>query len=480
MAALGLALPARSFFVGDPGVKLVAARSALAHPARPLDIDLPRIGGGPAAFVDPFYQVHGDHAHAVTSPVFPLLAAPLIAAFGLRGAYVLPALGFLAALAGIAWVGVRLDPRRSPSLLVLVGALCTPLLFYGLEFWEHTPAVAVAALGSALLLGRRPFAGGLLLGVGALLRPEAAWYAAAAVVSEGSLTRPTDDSETTQRPLRDRSRTCLAGIAIAVAPVAIFWLVHAGTPFGPHVSGNLTPLPGWTSSRLATLHVWFGSLTARESLWATAPAVALALILPLGAGWRGRPFLWSTLLGYLALVVLTAPNDGGGQWGPRYLLFAFIPLTILIADALATVSRRGRIGAIASVAVLLLSLWVQRAAYKELRAAKTTYARVVDFVERECAPGGFLLTDLWWLDQATAALYPTRVMLFADTDADAIRAVRLLDAAGVRGVTLVRGEGAAADDAIRTWLRDSRYRVVARDEMADGLVAWRVTSASTP
>ena len=69
--------------------------------------------------------------------------------------------------------------------------------------------------------------------------------------------------------------------------------------------------------------------------WAVAPAVVLTLIIPHDTGWRGRRFLGTVTLVYVALVVLTAPNDGGGQWGPRYLLLMFVPLTVLIVDALA-------------------------------------------------------------------------------------------------------------------------------------------------
>ena len=90
LVLLARGLPSRSFFVGDPGVKLIAARNAIEHPTHPLDIDLPRIGTERVDFLDPFFRVHGDHAHATTSELFPLIAAPLIAVFGMRGALVLP------------------------------------------------------------------------------------------------------------------------------------------------------------------------------------------------------------------------------------------------------------------------------------------------------------------------------------------------------------------------------------------------------
>src|SRR6476646_3431872 len=83
-----------AFFVGDPGIKLIAAKNAIARPDHPLDIPLPIIGGESLPYVEPFFEVHNDHAHAVTTDLFPLVSAPFIHWLGLRGAYLLPAVGF--------------------------------------------------------------------------------------------------------------------------------------------------------------------------------------------------------------------------------------------------------------------------------------------------------------------------------------------------------------------------------------------------
>ena len=86
LVVLARGLPAETFFVGDPGVKLIAARNAIDHASAPLEIPLPVIGGVPLPYVEPFFVVHSDHAHAVTSEAFPLVSAPFIATFGVRGA----------------------------------------------------------------------------------------------------------------------------------------------------------------------------------------------------------------------------------------------------------------------------------------------------------------------------------------------------------------------------------------------------------
>src|SRR5262245_32607345 len=86
MLVLARSLPAETFFVGDPGVKLIAARHAIAAPSAPLAIPLPNIGGERVPYVEPFFFVHGDHSHAVTSEIFPIASAPFVALFGIRGA----------------------------------------------------------------------------------------------------------------------------------------------------------------------------------------------------------------------------------------------------------------------------------------------------------------------------------------------------------------------------------------------------------
>ena len=64
------------------------------------------------AYVEPFFAVHGDHAHAVTSELFPLVSAPFAASLGPPGLYVLPAIGFLLTIASCAVPG---DHSRSRS-----------------------------------------------------------------------------------------------------------------------------------------------------------------------------------------------------------------------------------------------------------------------------------------------------------------------------------------------------------------------------
>ena len=143
----------------------------------------------------------------------------------------------------------------------------------------------------------------------------------------------------------------------------------------------------WVAARSHLLSTWLlpsgwtRSGPARpETFWIAAPLILLACV-PLRPDLvrSGRRFLWMVTALVIALVVLTAPNDGGGQWAPRYLLFAYVPLVVLAADAVETLPRRT--ATVAALSVLLLAcLWIQRSAYRDLRGTKSTYGRVVDFV----------------------------------------------------------------------------------------------------
>jgi hypothetical protein len=145
-------------------------------------------------------------------------------------------------------------------------------------------------------------------------------------------------------------------------------------------------------------------------------------------------------------VLLIAPNDGGGQWGPRYLLFSYVPLIPLMADGLAWL-RSSRAGLVAAAAVVAISVLIQRDAYRTLQGAKRTYGHILEFVREEVPSGGVALTDLWWLDQVAAAATTDRTILYSPSrDWPVILAQ--LDTAGVAQATAIRSETESPDMAV--------------------------------
>ena len=527
LAVLAIGLPDDGFFVGDSGVKLIAVRNALAHPFRPFDIDLPAIGGVPAPdLLDPFFVAHGDHAHAETSPIFPLISAPFFALFGLRGLQILPIAGFLGALAGVALMGRRLGDQTPVAATIAFGLVASPLLFYGLEFWEHAVAAALAYLGTALFVtaprsGARLLLGGVLLGAAVLTRPEALWYLVALFAAARALAMPV-------RPLE--MLIAAAGAALMLAPFAAANAVHFHDFLGPHIAANAGALEQrWVETHAAIAREWFvptawpaaaliaialvvriatsrviraqraaglvvllaaallGAVAARrglprESLWAVFPA-ALVLWVPIGptagdAQRSARRFLIWLIVLDVALVVLTSPNDGGGQWGPRYLMIASGPATLAVWLQLRRiVLERRTLEVFAAGCVIATSALVQRQAYKELRAAKQHYSRVQQALFAETRDR-LVLTDVWWLDQISAAHSPAPVFLFAADSAKLADAIRRLEAAHVQSFAIVSGHAGLAAPAIDHWLEGSGFHVERRQDLpGTSLTIYRVDAA---
>jgi len=474
VTALAWPLPPEGFVSGDQGVKLISSLNAVAHPALPTQVMLPRVEGAPAPYMDPFFTRHGDHAHALQSPLFPVITAPLVAIFGLRGAYVLPALAFVVLLPLVRGLVRATAPAVPLAAVACCTVLVSPVFFYAFEFWEHVPAIAVLA-GASVLVTRaphHPWAGpavaGVLAGIAVLLRPEAIWYAAALGLLGG---------------VSRRTLVYVSGSAMVLATFAALNVWEGGSPLGYHASANLAALSDrWALTRLERLTVWMLSphplfLAAlvglgvsyvvwwrRHSDLAVSVALASATILALGrlAGAYGADALWYAWpVGGLALVPvatsqglrqlrwlagatlmgvwLTSTHDGGAQWGPRILLIATPALVALAAVGLAEALRKGptqtiRIGLVC--VILTCGLWTSRAAYRGLRGAKQTYARVVRGIEAETPPGAYVLTNVWWLDQIAASLYGSRTFLVTSADAGPAQVLATLERAGVPSVSL--------------------------------------------
>jgi hypothetical protein len=175
----------------------------------------------------------------------------------------------------------------------------------------------------------------------------------------------------------------------------------------------------------------------RDSIFQVFPLVALAVI-PVASDdhvRRLRIVATVTVVG----IMLTATHDGGAQWGPRFLLVASVPLMLLAARAAVDALGPGpvrllRVGLV--VMVLVAGAATSRAAYVELRNAKRAYARIVDATAANSVAGGYIVSNVWWLDQVAAPLYGTRTFLYAADD-PAARQLTEQVAAGGHPVTLV-------------------------------------------
>lgn len=515
-------LPPDAWFSGDSGVKLIATRGVLAHPERPMAVDIPpALAGAAAEFPQPFLALHGDHLHPMTPPLLPILTAPFVALFGLHGLYVLPALGWLVSVPLTARLARAVGARASPAAVVLAGIVASPLLFYGLELWEHAPAVA-AVLGAAVLVfssrpaPARALAAGACAGLAALLRPEAIWWAVA-IASAGSLHH---------RAIR-WVVPFGAGAGLLLAPLVGYNLLHFGSFGGVHVGSNVTALgQGWLAERASFVSMWFlptrtvtcvlawmlaaahavawlsrrstsgrggpvgdvawlvGLLSIlllmsalaqgqeeRANLWRVFPAGLLAL-LPGVTMTPARRLLWILALLPVAGVLLTTGVHGGGQWGPRYILPVVPFLLILAIDSLGALGARFERAIIwLGFAAVVISLVVGRTAYRDLRGSKRMYADLAHDTAAQLQGASYVVTDVWWLGQMHAAVIDPDRILYVEPG----KGAALLGRLEGPDVLLVQasGQDTLPPDA---WVRGTCYRAGPSMPHFDGrLVVTRLT-----
>jgi hypothetical protein len=444
-----------------------------------MEIDLPQIGGRPVPYVEHMMSVHGDHAHVLQSPLFPVLSAPLIHAFGWRGAYVIPLVSFIALVPLLDAMRRRAAPETSFVVFAWIAIAANPVLFYALEYWEHAPAIALmaASVASALVARDTPASArswtllaGALGGCSILLRPEAAWSVAAMLL----IVAP-----------RQWLAFALAALAVLL-PFGIANLLHSGTVLGPHASQSLAPLQSdWLITRWSRIQawVWPNSLTVgvglllvasawlsrflaldlrirqllalsgaamvsfaaaegwplRDSLWQAFPVVLLALM-PTAHSTPIVRRLFAIALITSTAVLLTATHDGGAQWGPRFLLISTPVLIVLAARAATDALGQGR-ARILRVALIVFVLAAgtatARSSYLELRGSKRQYGEIVSATSTLTREGDVILTNVWWFDQVNAALYGHRVFLYVASVPQAAEVLKELAAANTRQARLV-------------------------------------------
>ena len=150
-------LEKRGFWITDNANKFLQVQ-ALAN-SRYTDFSIP----WPGQIVDPdfvynplpyyFTRVESGKLYSVFSPVFALISALFFDYLGHWGLYLLPALSSLAMLAGLAQLARLISQRIAVGhVAVLTAGLCTPVFFYSLVFWEHTPAICLGIWSVRYLL----------------------------------------------------------------------------------------------------------------------------------------------------------------------------------------------------------------------------------------------------------------------------------------------------------------------------------------
>lgn len=217
-------------------------------------------------FEAPF--VHGEYI--VFPPFFPALSWPLYAAFGYGGLFVLPALSTLGLWLAVWGLLRRLNVHGYEAALALAIVVLSPLTYFGMMFWEHTPGLFALFAGAGLLMRRgmglgADLAGGFLLAAAVMLRPEL--VAAAGILLVFTLAGPS------------RRIASVAGAAVGLALWAAGNTVATGTPLGLHARQELLLSGGGAAAKLASYYTDLGATMTASAAGAVGGLAVAACFL---------------------------------------------------------------------------------------------------------------------------------------------------------------------------------------------------------
>ena len=296
---IAVVLPPDAFFDSDPGVKFLQVRNLVAHRWQGLWVDDPGEALDPSHTFSPFntsfFYRDGEsgQVYGVYSVPFVVLSSFFYSLLGFRGLYLLPALATLGTMVVTYRLSRRIAPRTAPLALLLVGVL-SPLLFYSVDFWEHTSAVFLTTLGlwwfvEAQIRGQTRWllGAGLILGLAAWFRAEvyALIPACGLVLLWAERRRP--------RRMVACGLAYGAGLALILLPIWVFQAGAFGTPLGPHLQNAVVPQVNGQAARRFNIHPLL--------LWTMKPVVATKLLVP----WTTSKS-WTALVAGLVLLRLLA------------------------------------------------------------------------------------------------------------------------------------------------------------------------------
>ncbi len=494
-------LPRDTFWVTDEGNRFIQVQSLargrveaprVEYPGRVFDRELRFLPDGGMHFL----RRHGTVV-PYYPPYFPWLAVSLVQALGCWGLWVLPLAAAAGSLVVFGLMLGELGVERWRWVGVLTLGVGSPLLFYGLTFWEHSTDVLLVLGGLTLLLAgmRRQrwtsvLLAGVLLGLSTVLREEGYLVMTAALAAAVVVWR------------RFRPAALIAaGWLIVMLPTWLLQQTMFGSWLGFHASiydhmagsrgfvprileelqdawfylARLSPEP-WLavilclplivlvaaprSWRPAALWATVVSAAVAAGLAITAPAafarvldtqvlllhvpllaIVLALAVPLWLDGAPARFALLIVAVFTALAVIPLHrHDVGMIWGPRHFL-PVIPL--ILALAMLTAERvHGCLGArslrLAVGALVIVSVALQIQGLHLLALKRFASQRLVATLQESGREP--VVSDAFWLAEDAAALYYTRPFFFVYSDVDLVQLMNRLEGAGLRRLVVVLGE----------------------------------------
>lgn len=185
LVGLWAMLPHDAFFSTDSGVKLIQIENFLANGYRSVTLRYNGSDIDPQSIISPFQfepsvYVRDGQSYSLFPVLFPFLSSFFYSGLGYSGLYVLPLGSGLLCLPLTYLIARRFVPHRTALLSMAVVGLATPVCFYSMTFWEHTPATCLFLAAVWLLLRcdrsiLQAAVSGLLLGCSVWLHPRCSY-----------------------------------------------------------------------------------------------------------------------------------------------------------------------------------------------------------------------------------------------------------------------------------------------------------------
>ena len=324
-------LEKRGFWITDNANKFLQVQ-ALAN-SRYTDFSIP----WPGQVVDPafaynplpyyFTRVESGTLYSVFSPVFALISALSFVHFGPWGLYLLPVLSALVMLAGLAQLARLVAPRIAVGhVAVLTAGLCTPVFFYSLAFWEHTPAICLGIWSVRYLLQflaasapKHLCLGMAAAGLSVYFRDE--FYLLCLVLALA----------TAFCASAGRLKVLVSSallLFVSLLPLWLFQWLTIGHPLGYHLSTHLSTAADWFHHLEARPRVFYNLFAASNPIPALSLVLALPFLLAFVCSPRfARPALQRAVPAYSAVALISGGLSLGGYF------FAASPIDYMLKSS---------------------------------------------------------------------------------------------------------------------------------------------------
>lgn len=281
------------------------------------------------------YEIKGKF-YPVYPPLFPLLSSPFYLFFGDVGLYVIPVLSFLVLILQVWLLCRNLQFNCEGEILsIIVISFGSPLLIYGMTFWEFTLAAALAFTGFAKLVQRNPsetslIIGSFFLGISIWIRPECLFFAF--LVLGFCFVFNINN-------IIESKWIIIVAFGISLAIFIFFNVYNYGfeLPFGIHARESIENIKNNSISIIRNSSKMVLLLFDTFSIF--IPFTICIIILSVTHHNNYIKMLILIVFSLLISIIMVVPNYGGIQWGPRYLFMVFPIISIGIGVIFKYLSR---------------------------------------------------------------------------------------------------------------------------------------------